>query len=225
MSTILICDDEKGIRDIIKKYAIFENFEVIEAENGMQAVEISKEKNIDIIVMDVMMPELDGFSAVKEIKKNKDIPVIMLTARSEEYDKIIGFEIGVDDYVSKPFSPKEITLRINAILKRYNKNSATINTSNCYEKDGLKIDMIAYKVFVDGEVVNMTLKEYELLFYLVKNKNIAISRDKLMMEIWGYEYYGDERTLDTHIKILRKSLKNYAEHIKTIRGLGYRFDD
>lgn len=223
MKKILICDDEKGIRDILKKYAIFENFEVLEAENGLEAIEQFKKNDINVVIIDVMMPELDGFSAVKEIKKIKDIPILMLTARTEEYDKVLGFELGVDDYVSKPFSAKEVFLRVNAILKRY--NFLELKTENIFEKNGLKIDMNAYKVYVNNEIIDLTLKEYELLFYLVKNKNIAISRNKLMTEIWGYEYYGDERTLDTHIKILRKSLKNYSTHIKTIRGLGYRFDD
>lgn len=227
MARILICDDEAGLRAVIKRYAIFEGHEVVEAANGMEAVELCYNNTFDIIIMDIMMPELDGFSAVKEIRKTSDTPVIMLSARGEEYDKVLGFEVGVDDYVVKPFSSKEIMLRIGAILRRVEKSNPARADNNghiIFEKDGLMADMTAYKVFIDGVEVDMAPKEYDLLFFLVRNKNIAVPRERIMTEVWGFDYYGDDRTLDTHMKLLRKSLGPYAYIIKTIRGLGYRFD-
>jgi len=227
MAKILICDDEAGLRAVIKRYAIFEGHEVTEAGNGAEAVELCRNNNFDIIIMDIMMPELDGFSAVKEIRKFSDTPVIMLSARGEEYDKVMGFELGVDDYVVKPFSSKEIMLRINAILRRVGKSTNAKSDDDghiIFEKDGLKVDMTAYKVFVDGVQVEMAPKEYDLLFFLIRNRNIAVPREKIMDEVWGFDYYGDDRTLDTHMKLLRKSLGPYAHFIKTLRGLGYRFD-
>ena len=227
MAKILICDDEEGLRAVIKRYAVFEGHEVTEAGNGVEAVEICRNNNFDIVIMDIMMPEMDGFSAVKEIRKISDMPVIMLSARGEEYDRIMGFELGVDDYVVKPFSSKEIMLRINAILRRVSKNNNAKPDDDghiIFEKDGLKVDMTAYKVFVDGVQVEMAPKEYDLLFFLIRNKNIAVPREKIMEEVWGFDYYGDDRTLDTHMKLLRKSLGPYAHFIKTLRGLGYRFD-
>ena len=227
MAKILICDDEEGLRAVIKRYAVFEGHEVTEAGNGVEAVEICRNNNFDIVIMDIMMPEMDGFSAVKEIRKFSDMPVIMLSARGEEYDRIMGFELGVDDYVVKPFSSKEIMLRINAILRRVSKNNNAKPDDDghiIFEKDGLKVDMTAYKIFVDGVQVEMAPKEYDLLFFLIRNKNIAVPREKIMEEVWGFDYYGDDRTLDTHMKLLRKSLGPYAHFIKTLRGLGYRFD-
>lgn len=226
MAKILICDDESGLRSIIKRYATFEGHEVVEASDGMQAIEISQTDQLDIIIMDVMMPVLDGFSAVKEIRKTSEIPIIMLSARGEEYDKICGFELGIDDYVVKPFSSKEIMMRVNAILKRAQKSTDSDKQDNheIFRKDGFEADMTAYKVFIDGVLANMAPKEYDLLFYLIRNKNIAIPRGKLLNEIWGYDYYGDSRTLDTHMKLLRQSLGPYAGLITTIRGLGYRFE-
>ncbi|SDZ39476.1 DNA-binding response regulator, OmpR family, contains REC and winged-helix (wHTH) domain [Proteiniborus ethanoligenes] len=227
MAKVLICDDEAGLRAVIKRYAIFEGHDVTEAGDGLEAVELCRDDTFDIIIMDVMMPELDGFSAVKEIRKFSDTPVIMLSARGEEYDRILGFEFGVDDYVVKPFSSKEIMLRINAILRRADKNSFRESDADghiVFEKDGLKVDMTAYKVSIDGIQVDMAPKEYDLLFFLIRNRNIAIPREKIMTEVWGYDYYGDDRTLDTHIKLLRKSLGPYSYFIKTLRGLGYRFD-
>lgn len=225
MARILICDDESGLRAVLKRYAVFEGHEVTEAENGMQAVELCRNKGFDIIIMDVMMPELDGFSAVKEIRKSSTTPVIMLSARGEEYDKVLGFELGVDDYVVKPFSSKEIMLRINAILRRTSKSSPEAKNEHLIiKKDGLEADLTAYKVFIDGVQTDMAPKEYDLLFYLMRNKNIAISREKLLTEVWGYDYCGDDRTLDTHIKLLRKSLGPYASLITTLRSLGYRFE-
>lgn len=227
MAKILICDDEAGLRTVLKRYAAFEGHEVKEACNGMEAVEICKGEEFDIIIMDVMMPELDGFSAVKEIRKSSQTPVIMLSARGEEYDKILGFEMGIDDYIVKPFSSKEIMLRINAILRRTSKcNMAASDEEGhiIFEKEGLKVDITAYKVFIDGEQANMAPKEYDLLFFLLRNKDIAVPREKILTEVWGYDYYGDDRTLDTHMKLLRKSLKGYGKFITTLRGLGYRFE-
>lgn len=226
VAKLLICDDEAALRAVLKRYAVFEGHEVTEAEDGMEAVERCRAEQFDIVIMDVMMPKLDGFSAVKEIRKMYDIPVIMLSARGEEYDKVLGFELGVDDYVVKPFSSKEIMLRIHAILRRYQKSTALLDDSGhvVFEKEGLKVDMTAYKVFVDGTQAEMAPKEYDLLFFLIRNKNIAVPREKILTEVWGYDYCGDDRTLDTHMKLLRKSINPYAHFITTLRGLGYRFD-
>lgn len=227
MAKILICDDEAGLRAVIKRYAIFENHEVTEAGDGWEAVKLCRKNNFDIIIMDIMMPNLDGFSAVKEIRKTSDTPVIMLSARGEEYDKVLGFEIGVDDYVVKPFSSKEIMLRIDAILRRVEKRGHAKQDEGghlIFEKDGFKADLTAYKVFVDSVQLGLAPKVYDLLFFLIRNKNIAVPREKIMSEVWGFDYVGDDRTLDTHMKLLRKSLGPYAHFIKTLRGLGYRFD-
>ena len=227
MAKILICDDEAGLRTVIKRYANFEGHEVAEAGDGMEAVVLCRENEYDIIIMDVMMPEMDGFSAVKEIRKKSDTPVLMLSAKGEEYDKVLGFEVGVDDYVVKPFSSKEIMLRINAILRRTIKSIASKSDDGghvIYEKEGFRADMTAYKVFIDDVQADMAPKEYDLLFFLIRNKNIAVPREKILTEVWGFDYYGDDRTLDTHMKLLRKSLGPYAHFITTLRGLGYRFD-
>lgn len=219
MYKLLIVDDEKRIRELVKKYAVFEGYDVIEAENGMQAVTICQNESFDIIIMDIMMPDLDGFSACKKIKTFCDSPVIMLSARGEEYDKIHGFELGIDDYVEKPFSPKVLMLRVNAIIKR----SLTKSNHDKVSFEGLTVDFTSRIVYVNGKQVDMTPKEYALLFYLVKNKGIALTREKLISEVWGYDFYGDDRTLDTHIKLLRKSLGEYSKYIVTLRGVGYRF--
>ena len=219
MAKILIVDDEQSIREIIREYAEFEGYETAETDDGMKAVKMAKEDNYDLIVMDVMMPKLDGYSAVKEIRKFSDVPVIILSARVEEYDKLFGFEIGVDDYVTKPFSPKELMARISAVLKRFRPKKKEVVKS-----DGLEIDLAGRKVFVDGKKVEMTPKEYELLFYLVENNGIAISREKLLSNVWGYDFYGDDRTVDTHIKMLRSSLGKYRDKIITLRGLGYKIE-
>jgi len=226
MAKILVCDDESGLRAVIKRYAIFEGHEVAEACDGMEAVEACRKEKFDIIIMDIMMPELDGFLAVKEIRKTSDAPVIMLSARGEEYDKVLGFEVGVDDYVVKPFSSKEIMLRINAILRRTQKNAQSSAGEGhvVFQKEGLTADLTAYKVFIDGAQAELAPKEYDLLFFLIRNKNIAIPRERLLSEVWGYDYYGDDRTLDTHMKLLRKSIGPYAKFIVTLRGLGYRFE-
>ena len=220
---LLIVDDEMKIRTIIRKYAEFDGFEVEEASDGMQAVSLCKLNSYDLLIVDVMMPELDGFSAVREIRKFSNVPVLMLSARGEEYDRIHGFEIGVDDYVVKPFSPKELMMRVQAILNRVQR-AAFQNSADVFELEGLSVNFSARIVTIDGERVNLSPKEYELLFYLVKNKNIALSREKLICDVWGYDFYGDDRTLDTHIKLLRKSLGEYAKQIVTLRGVGYRFE-
>lgn len=218
---VLIVDDEEMIRGVLKEYVEFEGGEAFEAADGMQAVMMCREKNFDIIIMDVMMPRLDGFSAVKEIKKIRNIPVIMLSARGEEYDKLFGFEMGVDDYVTKPFSPKEVMARIRAVLKRV---SQTDNDKDIITFEGLTIDMAGRNVYVDGEKADLTPKEYEILFYFVKNRGIALTREKLLMDVWGFDFYGDDRTVDTHIKMLRANLKQYRKFIITLRGLGYKFE-
>jgi two-component system, OmpR family, response regulator ResD len=222
MSKILVVDDEFRIREIIKKYANFEGHKVTEAVDGMSAIEICNKETFDIIIMDVMMPELDGFSACKEIRKHCNTPIIMLSARGEEYDKIHGFELGIDDYVVKPFSPKELMMRVNAVLKR--SNGADTPSQDVFKYDNLVVDFTARIVTVNGKRVDMTPKEYELFFYMVKNKGIALTREKLISEVWGYDFFGDDRTLDTHIKLLRKSLGEYSKCIVTLRGVGYRFD-
>ncbi|MBS1325045.1 MAG: response regulator transcription factor [Oscillospiraceae bacterium] len=222
MYKILVVDDEVNIRRVVREYAEFEGYEVAEAENGMEAVEMVKSEDFDLIVMDIMMPKLDGFSTCKEIKKYKTVPVIMLSARGEEYDKLFGFELGIDDYVVKPFSPKELMARIKAVLKRNNVSESTVPEKLVFE--GLEIDIAGREVYVDGEKASMTPKEYDLLFYLVKNKNLALTRDKLLEEVWGYDFFGDDRTVDTHIKMLRNSLGQYRKFIVTLRGMGYKFE-
>ena len=227
MYKILVVDDEVRIRSIIKKYAEFEGHTVYEAADGMEAVHLCRNNEFDIIVMDIMMPELDGFSACREIRKQSNTPIIMLSARGEEYDKINGFELGVDDYVVKPFSPKELMLRIEAVMKRVKASQSAIKQTNVIvelDGGGLRVDLTARLVFVDGVRVDMSPKEYELFFYMLENRNIALSREKLISDVWGYDFFGDVRTLDTHIKLLRKSLGRYARMIVTLRGVGYRFE-
>jgi len=222
---ILIVDDEENIREVIREYAEFEGHEVDEACDGMEAVEKAKEKDYDIIIMDIMMPRLDGYLACKEIRKFKQTPVMMLSARGEEYDKLFGFELGIDDYVVKPFSPKEVMARVNAIVKRNAVSASAPAASSDIEKfEGLEINFVSRDVFIDGEKANLTPKEYDLLFYLVRNKNIALTRNKLLEEVWGYDFFGDDRTIDTHIKMLRNNLGPYRKFIVTLRGLGYKFE-
>ena len=223
MYRLLIVDDEEKIREIIKKYAVFEGYETDEASDGMEAVAKCRTNDYDLIIMDIMMPFLDGFSAAKEIRKVKDIPVIMLSARGEEYDKIHGFEVGADDYVVKPFSPKELMMRVSAVISRTRKSTLT-NEKEIMTFGGLTVDFTGRLVYVDGVKTELTPKEYDLLFYLVRNRGIALTREKLITEVWGYDFYGDDRTLDTHIKLLRKSLGEYANLIVTLRGVGYRFE-
>ena len=230
MYHILVTDDEARIRSIIKKYAEFEGHTVTEAGDGMEAVRLCRSQSFDMIIMDIMMPELDGFSACREIRKVSNTPIIMLSARGEEYDRINGFELGIDDYVVKPFSPKELMLRIEAIMKRVSRKSSSDDTAKkpnvIVELDGggLKADLTARLVYVRGERIDMSPKEYDLFFYMLDNRNIALSREKLISEVWGYDFYGDARTLDTHVKLLRKSLGEYSRYIVTLRGVGYRFE-
>lgn len=215
---ILICDDEKLIRDVIKEYLQLEGYNTIEAENGIVALELIKKEDFDLIIMDIMMPKLDGYQAIKEIKKIKDIPCLMLSARAEEFDKLLGFELGIDDYVTKPFSPKELVARIKAITKR-NEKSTSI-----YQFGDLILNDTAHEVTIEGNLINLTPKEYELLKYFIENKNIALSREQLLTNIWGYDFYGDDRTIDTHIKTLRSKIGKYKESIVTLRGVGYKFE-
>lgn len=222
---VLVVDDEEKIRNVIKEYAEFEGYEIDEACDGMEAIAKCKDNNYDIIIMDIMMPKLDGFSSIKEIRKTKNIPVIMLSARSEEYDKLFGFEIGIDDYVVKPFSPKELMARINAVINR-SKSAAGQNVlQDKYVLEGLEVDMLGRNVYVDGEKKDLTPKEYELLQYFIINKNIALSREKILNEVWGYDFFGEDRTVDTHVKMLRNNLGKYRDKIVTVRGMGYKFEE
>lgn len=223
MSKLLIVDDEFRIRELIKKYALYEGHEVDEAEDGEQAVLKCRNNSYDLIIMDIMMPVLDGFGAVTQIRKFSNTPIIMLSARGEEYDRLSGFESGVDDYVVKPFSPKELMMRVSAVLRRAGADKNDDSKSKFTYK-GLSIDFAARVVTVDGERVQLTPREYELLFYMVNNKGIALTREQLISKVWGYDFFGDDRTLDTHIKLLRKSLGEYASLIVTLRGVGYRFE-
>lgn len=222
MYKLLVVDDEPKIREVIREYAEFNGYEVTEAADGMSAVGLVKLNDYDLVILDIMMPKLDGFSACKEIKKIKDVPVIMLSARGEEYDKLFGFELGIDDYVVKPFSPKELMARINVVLAR--RNAAPQTRSDVLKFGGLEINIAARTVSVDGERIDLTPKEYDLLFYLIENRNIALSRDKLLSDIWGYDFFGDDRTIDTHIKNLRNALGPYRDYIVTLRGVGYKFE-
>ena len=222
---VLVVDDEEKIRNVIKEYAEFEGYEIDEACDGMEAIAKCKDNNYDIIIMDIMMPKLDGFSSIKEIRKTKNIPVIMLSARSEEYDKLFGFEIGIDDYVVKPFSPKELMARINAAINR-SKSAAGQNVlQDKYVLEGLEVDMLGRNVYVDGVKKDLTPKEYELLQYFIINKNIALSREKILNEVWGYDFFGEDRTVDTHVKMLRNNLGKYRDKIVTVRGMGYKFEE
>ena len=229
MYRTLIVDDEQFIRELVRKYANFEGYETEEAENGYIAVQKIKVNNsFDLVIMDVMMPELDGFSAVKEIRKYSDVPVIMLSARGEEYDKLYGFELGIDDYVTKPFSPKELMMRVNAILNRY-KNKAKENKkveepNNTLVYETLVVDLTARLTYIDNKKIDLTLKEFELLACLLSNINVAVTRKQLLEKVWGYDFFGDDRTLDTHIKSLRKKIGRYSDNIITIRRVGYRFE-
>lgn len=222
MAKILIVDDEPKIRELIEKYARFDGYETEQAENGMQAIELCRQREYDLIIMDVMMPELDGFSATREIRKTRQTPVIMLSARGEEYDRIHGFQLGVDDYVLKPFSPRELMMRIDAILRRF--SPRTEQMKDIFHIDGICINCVSRIVTVDDERVSLSPKEYDLLLFLVRNRGIALTRERLLDQVWGYNYFGDDRTLDTHIKLLRKQLGPYAHYIVTLRGVGYRFE-
>ncbi len=222
MIRLLVVDDEMKIRQMIKKYAEYEGFVVDEAVNGLDAFNKCVLNDYDLIIMDVMMPELDGMEAVRMIKEKRPLmPVIMLTALGEEYDRVKGFEVGVDDYVVKPFSIKELMLRIKAILKRVNKE---FEQDDVFVLEGLKIDFKARIVTIDDKRVSLSPKEYDLLVYFVRNQGIALTREQILATVWGYDFFGDDRTLDTHIKLLRKNMQEYSRYIVTLRGVGYRFE-
>lgn len=214
---ILIIDDEELIRDVIKEYCLNENYEVLEAGNGIEALEVLKTETVDAIVLDIMMPKMDGYTFFKKMKEEYQIPTIVVSARSDEYDKLHGFDLGIDDYLTKPFSPKELIARIKAITKRYN------NEKNEYVYKTLKVDFKGRVLYIDEKEVKITLKEFELLRYFINNPNVAIPRDELLNRIWGYDFYGDDRTIDTHIKMLRANLGKYRDMVTTVRGIGYKF--
>ena len=215
---ILVVDDEDLIRSVIKEYLSLEEYQVDEAKDGVEAVEMASNNKYDLIIMDIMMPNKDGYQACKEIKQISDVPFIMLSARGEEYDKLIGFDLGIDDYVTKPFSPRELVARVKTIIKR------TSGNTDRMVFEGLVIDDKAHDVYVNDKKVNLTPKEYELLKYFISNKNIALSREQLLTNIWGYDFYGDDRTIDTHVKTLRNNLGEYRKFIVTVRGMGYKFE-
>ncbi len=225
MPRILVVDDEPDICQMIRRYAEHDGYETVGVSDGTEAVDICQKENFDIIIMDVMMPDMDGYAACRKIRENKDIPVLMLSARGTEYDKLFGFEVGVDDYVTKPFSPKELMARVNVIIKRHakaadkEKPSSTILSFN-----GIEIDTLGHDLFVDGEKVDLTAKEYDILLYLAQNRGIVLSRDKILSAVWGYDYFGEDRTVDWQIKLLRNKMGKYRELIRTIRGVGYKFD-
>lgn len=217
---ILVVDDEEMIREVIKEYCLYENFDIDESSNGKDALEKVLNNKYDLMVLDIMMPKMDGFTMLKQIPKEKQIPTIILSARGEEYDKLYGFDLGIDDYLTKPFSPKELIARIKAVVSRTSKNLPTL-----YKYKTLEINFSAHTLKIDNNIINITPKEFEILTYLIENKNIAISREQLLSNLWGYDYFGDDRTIDTHIKMLRNNLDKYRFLIKTIRGIGYKFSD
>ncbi|MGN1352474.1 MAG: response regulator transcription factor [Bacilli bacterium] len=216
---ILIVDDEKLLRDVVKEYCLNDNYNVYEAENGLEALQVLEKENIDLIVLDIMMPKMDGYTFFKQMKEKENIPTIVLSARGEEYDKLLGFDLGIDDYLTKPFSPRELMARIKAILKRSN----NLVEDNIFIYQGLKVDFKGRVLYIDNEEVYLTPKEFDLLTYFIKNPNTAITRDQLLNKVWGYDYFGDDRTIDSHIKILRNNLGKYRDLIITIRGVGYKF--
>ena len=230
MYQILFVDDEDAIREGFAEYAGFLGHEVTQARDGMEAVALCRARDFDVVVLDIMMPRMDGFTACKEIRREKDIPVLMLSARGEEYDKLHGFDLGIDDYVTKPFSPKEVIARLNVIVQRHRAAKTAGETGHAqgenevYRFGGLVADVTARTVEIDGARQYMTQKEYDLLFYLMRNRNIALSREKLLREVWGYDFFGEDSTVNTHIKVLRQHLGEYERHVVTIRGVGYRWD-
>ena len=215
---ILIVDDEEGIRSIIKEYCEEEGYEVEEAETGKKALEKLKIKDYDMLILDIMMPQMDGYSMLKECPISRRVPTIVLSARGEEYDKLSGFDLGIDDYVTKPFSPKELMARIKAISNRLNHTITDIYTYN-----NLEVNFLSHTLKINNKIVEITPKEFEILTYLIHNKNIAISREQLLSNVWGYDFFGDDRTIDTHIKMLRNNLGEYRDNIKTVRGIGYKY--
>jgi DNA-binding response OmpR family regulator len=222
-SIVLIVDDESRIREMIKDYMSLENFNIHEAEDGMDALELIKKNEYSIIILDVMMPKVDGWTVVREVRKTKNTPIIMLTARGEEYDKLLGFELGIDDYMVKPFSPKELLARVKAIIRR-SSNEKNTKDDEKVSFEGLTIEFASRNVYVNNKQIPLTPKEFELLVFLVKNKNRALSREQILTEVWGYDFMGDDRTVDTHIKMLRDSIKEYRKFIITVWGTGYKFE-
>lgn len=220
MIKILIADDEINIREVVKEYGKVNGYEVLEAEDGQKAIDMVDEYKFDLIILDIMMPKLDGYTACRQIKAKQDIPVIMLSARQEEADKLFGFDLGIDDYMTKPFSPKELMARIKVILDRKKINPA----NNLLSYQDLSVDISAHEAKIANYVLKLTNKEFELLVYFLKNRNIALTRDQLLDDIWGYDFYGDERTIDTHVKMLRQSIGEYGDKIITVRGVGYKFN-
>lgn len=220
MAVILVCDEDAMVRNTIKVYATYNGHEIVEAEDGVKALSIIQNQPIDVVVTEISLNKLDGFSLIKEIRKKSKVPIIILSYLFEQSDKVLGFELGADDYITKPFFPNELMLRIKAILSRI----TGLKTTDVAHFEGLEINYLARVVKVDGNVISLSPKEYDLLAYLSKNNKVAISRESLLISIWGYDYYGDDRTLDTHVKLLRKSLGKYSKSISTVRGVGYRFD-
>lgn len=219
MAKLLIVDDEKNIREVVKEYSLLNGYEVDEAENGVDALNLYNRNDYDCVILDIMMPKLDGYATCKQMKATKQIPIIMLSARQEEYDKLLGFELGVDDYMVKPFSPKELMARVKVILdKTYKAKKKRL------EYKTLVVDVEGRTVYVDNEVVNLTPKEIDLLIYFMENPNIALSREKLLEEVWHYDFFGDDRTVDAHVKMLRHNIKEYRDLIVTVRGMGYKFE-
>lgn len=214
---VLVVDDELMIREVIKEYCLAEGYEVVEAVDGADALTKLSNNTFDVMILDVMMPKMDGFTLLKTINSTLSVPTIVLSARGEEYDKLLGFDLGIDDYLTKPFSPKELIARIKALTNR------TSNNINIYKLGNLEVNFSSHYIKIDNNIINVTPKEFEILTYLIKNKEIAISREQLLSSVWGYDFFGDDRTVDTHIKMLRNSLGKYRDHIKTVRGIGYRF--
>lgn len=219
---VLIVDDEQRIREMLKEYMSIEAYQIDEASDGSDAIDLLKSNKYDLIIVDVMMPKIDGWTVVREVRKNLDTPIIMLTARGEEYDKLLGFELGIDDYIVKPFSPKELLARAKAIIRRSSEKAVPENQNFNFE--GLKIEFEARNVYVKGSLIKLTPKEYDLLEYLVNNKGKALSREQILVSVWGYDFMGDDRTVDTHVKMLRESIKEYRKFIKTVWGTGYKFE-
>ncbi len=221
MNKLLIADDEVKIREVIKEYGKINGYEVMEASDGEEAIKLVRKHDFDCVILDIMMPNLDGYTTCKHIKKLKNVPVIILSARQEESDKLYAFDLGIDDYVTKPFSPKELMARIKVVIERSGKSN---NKNDNHSIEGIELNIAAHELKIDGTIVHVTNKEFDLLLYFLENQNIVISREKLLSSVWGYDFYGVERTIDTHIKMLRKSLGSYGRYIKTVRGEGYKFE-
>ena len=218
---ILVVDDESRMRKLVKDFLVKKNFEVVEAANGEEALDLFySDKNISLIILDVMMPKMDGWEVCREIRKNSKVPIIMLTARGDERDELLGFELGVDEYISKPFSPKILVARVEAILRRTSQSSM----EDVLSAGGIVLDKASHQVRVDGNVVELSFKEFELLSYFMENQGIALSREKILNSVWNYDYFGDARTIDTHVKKLRNKLGDKGEYIKTVWGMGYKFE-